>query len=629
MEGKDTKRRFLVATLGWRAGILASALLAILAAGTPAGAANTNLTATAKYLSSSDWESDIGNTAFVAAKAFDGDYTTRWNSGAGDLDGSWLAADWDTPVTINRVVMHEAIGRINAFRVQRRDAGSQEWQDVYVAEGDKYTAIKGGTSTHPVFNLRLTQPVQTAGLRVVFDSVTNVPSIYELEAFNNPAGTVTGTVTDPTGKPIEGVTIRAGAESTTTSAEGKYTLVADAGRYDVIAAKQGAFRERRARGTELPANGTVTRDFVLQPLPPNLARTATAVSSSDWEDGEDFNAAKANDGNLTTRWNARAEDTAGSWLEMRWTQPQTFNQVTVRESNGRIRNYSLQRYDKASDAYVNILTADAPPGTGDRVYTQLLATPVTSERLRMLINVTDDVPSIWELEVANAPVATVNAVVKDVASGNPVPRATITNDLGVVLGTTNDQGQINLLVEPDDYVVNASAEGYLGGAPVSFTINAGETQEVTIALPALGANIARTGKAAASSENESAENPAALAFDADPATFWLAQEYANQWVGVTWDQPTRFTVVQLEGFKASIGRSYLQMLAEDGTTWVDVPNTVIAPEHSGRSLETFLFPAGITTKGIRYYITATDSTANIPGLSEFRVFNSPIPAPAP
>src|SRR5215210_3151852 len=123
-------------------------------------------------------QEDQGNTAFVAVKAFDGDYTTRWNSGAGDLDGSWLAADWDSPVTINKVVMYEAIGRINAFRVQRRDSASAEWQDVYVAEGDKYTAIKGGTGDHPVYSLRLPQPIQTQALRLLFDSVTEVPSVY-------------------------------------------------------------------------------------------------------------------------------------------------------------------------------------------------------------------------------------------------------------------------------------------------------------------------------------------------------------------------------------------------------------------------------------------------------------------
>jgi hypothetical protein len=623
-------RRLFAATDGWRAGVLASALLALFAAGAPAAAQNKNLTANAKYSASSAWQEDQGNAAFVAVKAFDGDYTTRWNSGAGDLDGSWLAADWDSPVTINKVVMYEAIGRINAFRVQRRDSASSDWQDVYVAEGDKYTAIKSGDASKPVYSLRLPQPIQTQALRLLFDSVTEVPSVYEIEAYNNPAGTLTGTVTDPAGKPIEGVTVRAGTETTTTNAEGKYSLIADAGTYNVTAGKTGVFRDRIARGVELTANGSVVRDFTLLPLPPNIARTATAVSSSDYQSLEDYNAAKANDGNLSTRWNSDEGDQDGAFLELQWSAAQTFNKVTIREYGDRIRNYSLQRYDKANDAYVDIAGAanvNVPAAGGDRTLTHIFPEAVTSERLRLLINTAESTPTVWELEAANAPVATANIVVKDVTSGNPVPKATITSDLGVVLGTTNDQGQITLLVEPDDYVLHASAAGYFLGAPASFTINAGETQEITLAVPAQGANLVSTGKPAASSESEAGDGPAAQAFDGDLTTFWVAKEYSNQWIGVTWEQPTRFTVVQLEGFQSAIGRSYLQVLAEDGTTWVDVPDTVFAPEHSGRSLETFLFPKGITTKGVRYYITATDSTANIPGLAEFRVFNAPIPAP--
>src|SRR5439155_2003222 len=136
--------------------------------------------------------------------------------------------------------------------------------------------------------------------------------------------------------------------------------------------------------------------------------------------------------------------------------------------------------------------------------------------------------------------------------------------------------------------------------------------------------------ASASTEADTGDNPAALAADGDPSTYWLANEYANQYIALTWDQPTRFTVVQLRGFKGVIGRSYLQILAEDGTTWVDVPNTVISPESgdgSGNKPADFFFPDGITTKGVRYYITATNSTTNIPGLSEFIVYNAPIPKP--
>src|SRR5687767_4940597 len=82
-------KRF-TATLGWRGGACLGALLLAVGLAGSASAANTNLTATAKYSASSEWESDKGNTTFIAAKAFDGDITTRWNVHADDTaPGSW------------------------------------------------------------------------------------------------------------------------------------------------------------------------------------------------------------------------------------------------------------------------------------------------------------------------------------------------------------------------------------------------------------------------------------------------------------------------------------------------------------------------------------------------------------
>jgi F5/8 type C domain-containing protein/carboxypeptidase family protein len=619
-------KRFLATPSGWRGGALVGALLLAVALAGPAAAKNSNLTATAKYSASSEWQSDQGNTSFVAAKAFDGDITTRWNVDSNDYDGSWLEADWDQPVTVNKVVMYEFLDRVKGFRVQTRDAGSNDWKDAYVAEGDAWTAVKGGIPNNAIFTIRFAKPVQTAGLRILNTETTSAPTVWELEAWNNPAGTVTGTVTDASGAPIAGVTVSAGGDHATTDAQGKYNLITDVGKVNVSASKSGAYRTRIARGVDVAADASVSHDFVLLPVPPNLSLTATAVSSSDYDD-TDYVAAKAKDGVLTTRWNSADGDVAGSYLEMQWAQAQTFNQVTIREAIGRIRNYTLQSYDEAGAKYVDILTANAPPGTGDRTYSQFFTQPVTSKRLRILVNVADEVPSIYELEVANAPTATANVVVKD-PSGNPVPNATITSDLGVTLGTTNDKGELALLVEPDDYVLTASAQGYFNGAPVAFTINAGETQQITLGAVPTGPNLAKSGKAAASSEAD-ADSAAALATDGDPDTFWLAGDTTNQWIGVTFDKPTHFTVVQLRGFHAVIQRSYLQVLADDGKTWTDVPDTVINPEFlaiAGKPAD-FFFPAGITSMGVRYYIDATNSATDPPGLSEFLIYDAPLPKP--
>src|SRR5262249_44858302 len=156
--------------------------------------------------------------------------------------------------------------------------------------------------------------------------------------------------------------------------------------------------------------------------PPNLSLTATAVSSSDWQGGTDYNAAKANDGNLATRWNSESGDIDGAYLEMQWAQPQTLNKVQIPEAIDRIRNYSLQSYDETNAKYVDIPGASnvdvpSPAPSGNPIFTHIFANPVTTKRLRLLVNHADEVPSIWELEASNAPLGTVTGVVNDVTTG--------------------------------------------------------------------------------------------------------------------------------------------------------------------------------------------------------------------
>ena len=195
-------RRFVAATSGWRVGAIASALVAFVLVGSasaapPPASKNMNLTATAHYSASTEWQSSQGNTTFVAAKAFDGDYTTRWNVDSGDNDGSWIAAKWDSPVTVNKVVVYEAFDRLNGFRVQKIDPTATDWSDAYVAEDKGYTVVKSGDPSNPRFSIRFPQAFQTKGIRILFTQTNNPPSIFEVEAWNNPAGTLTGTVTDP------------------------------------------------------------------------------------------------------------------------------------------------------------------------------------------------------------------------------------------------------------------------------------------------------------------------------------------------------------------------------------------------------------------------------------------------
>jgi hypothetical protein len=601
----------------------AAGLLLILAL-IGSAAAQSNLALQSKPFSSTDWESDQGNKTFIAAKAFDGDLTTRWNSASGDDNGSFLGTRWDTPQTITKVVIREAFNRVNAFRVQQFDTGKNDWVDALNATGPAYDAVKGGDANNPTFSMRFKPALQTTGIRVVFDDVTAVPSIFEVEAYNSPAGTLQGTVRDEQGAAVAGAIVQAGSDSTTTDANGKYSLTADAGTYNVTAGKPGAFRTKLVRAVTIAPDSNATLDFALVALPPNLALKAKAASSSDWEDGTDYNAAKANDGNLATRWNARADDINGAWLEMDWDAPQTLTKVTVREAFDRIRNYTLQQWDSTKNNWADIITNAAVPARGGNpVLSNVFAKPITTNKVRLLVVNADDVASIFEMEVTNPATATIHGVVKDVATGQPVPNATVVSDLGETV-VADANGAFTLVVEPDDYLLSAQATGFFAGQAVPVTIKAGETQEVTITLPATGPNIAKGMKTAASSEDPS--QPASNITDGDLETYWTSasDQVTNQWVAVTFDKPTHFTAVQLRGFIGVIQKSDLQVLADDGKTWVDVPNTSLNPEFIGPNADLF-FPAGITTTAVRYFIVATNSTTNIPGLSEMLIFDAPLP----
>jgi hypothetical protein len=592
----------------------------------PAEAQNTNLTATAKYSASTYWQSDSDppNPNFTPEKAFDGNLSTRWNSYAGDADGSWLAARWDQPVTVNKVIVRQAFNRLAGLRAQTFDAAKNDWVDAVVAEDAMYEAVKGGDPANPTYSMRFPS-VKTTGIRILFTQTTvSSISIFEVEAYDNPAGTLTGTVRDDKGAAIAGAIVSAGTDQTTTDANGKYTLIADAGTYNVTAGKPGAFRNKLVRSVAIAANGTATLDFALTALPPNLARTGTAASSSDWEDGTDYNAAKANDGNLATRWNARADDEDGSFLEVAWSSPQTFSKVTVRQAFDRIRNYTLQRWDTAAADWKDLVTnASVPKKGGDVTFSNVFATPITSERVRLLVVEADAVASVYELEVSNPATATIKGVVKDAVSGQAVGGALVSSDLGDG-ATADSNGAFTIVVEPDDHVLSATATGYFQGGSVPVTIQAGETKEITLTLPPPGENLAKAAKPISSSEESS--QPATNVNDGDLETYWqtASDKHQNEWVGVQWEKPTMFTVVQLRGVVTTVQNSYLQVLAEDGKTWMTLPNTSFNVEFKGRDQD-FFFPQGVTTTALRWFAAVTHGAEDNPGLSELIVFNAPLP----
>jgi N-acetylneuraminic acid mutarotase len=117
-----------------------------------------------------------------------------------------------------------------------------------------------------------------------YDGPTGLGTPAGPDAFAiGPHGSVRGTVTDSaTGAPVGGATVRAGLSSTTTEAQGGYTLVVPIGTYGVTVDAYG-YASASASGVTIADGATVTRDLALDPLPRStISGTVTDGSGHGW-----------------------------------------------------------------------------------------------------------------------------------------------------------------------------------------------------------------------------------------------------------------------------------------------------------------------------------------------------------
>ena len=127
----------------------------------------------AEGVSASSHHHAVSGETFTADKAFDGNPQTRWNAGQSDFVDQWLEASFGQPVTVDRLVVREALDRIVAWTVQYYDG--ENWQTA--AEGDMIGASK--TIEFPA--------VTASRFRFVANKTVEgntTASIYELEFYN-------------------------------------------------------------------------------------------------------------------------------------------------------------------------------------------------------------------------------------------------------------------------------------------------------------------------------------------------------------------------------------------------------------------------------------------------------------
>jgi O-glycosyl hydrolase len=129
----------------------------------------------------------------------------------------------------------------------------------------------------------------------------------------------------------------------------------------------------------------------------NLALSATASASSQWD--SNYSAAKANDGNGSTRWNSANGTGAGEWLQMDFGTSTTFNKTISKQFLNRIAAYKIQYWNGSSwlDAYTGGVM-----GTSPKTDT---FTAVTSSKIRLYVTSAQSdggtYPTLWEFEVYN------------------------------------------------------------------------------------------------------------------------------------------------------------------------------------------------------------------------------------
>jgi len=108
------------------------------------------------------------STAYSAAKALDGDVSTRWG-GAPDTRSGWLAVDLGKEETFDRVFISEGWDRVRRFELQMK-------------KGDSWKTFFKGTTIGENFSATF-PPVTVRRVRLNMPEAIDVPTIWEFQLF--------------------------------------------------------------------------------------------------------------------------------------------------------------------------------------------------------------------------------------------------------------------------------------------------------------------------------------------------------------------------------------------------------------------------------------------------------------
>lgn len=331
------------------------------------------------------------------------------------------------------------------------------------------------------------------------------PAVYDQgsvtvgdEQVSNDRGTVTGTVTDTEGNPIEGVKVAAGGVSAKTGADGTYEFEVSNGTYDLTASHK-EYSEATVE-IDVTKDQTTQQDIELEQRDVWIEVNATDAEggqgaivtvpievtelSSDWQDVADYIVGYE----LFLDYDTDVLEFAGA-------QDADFSVEGVRtEIPESDPGYGLGELRLNSSSIAE--TAE-PPLTPVKVNFELVGDPGDNSTIEIISENEDGEsvsgishdpnfgawPAVYEtgtVEITDEDVAfgTLELAVTD-QDGNPVPGAAVTG--GGVDETTDSDGQISVELQSGTYDLTVEAEGE--SARTSVEITGDSTTRESVELP--------------------------------------------------------------------------------------------------------------------------------------------------
>jgi hypothetical protein len=130
----------------------------------------------------------------------------------------------------------------------------------------------------------------------------------------------------------------------------------------------------------------------IQAMFPKVHQQILATASSEWRESGAYEAAKAIDGSVDTRWAPSDEQSKDWWLEVDFGTNRTFNSTRITEAFDRVTSYSIQCWNGTG-------WSNCASGTtlGSNKVDRF--NPVTTSRVRLAVDrVSSGTPSICEFE---------------------------------------------------------------------------------------------------------------------------------------------------------------------------------------------------------------------------------------